>query len=267
MGLSDSEILMPASAADAVRAFGDGRDVVVFGGGTILMPALAYRRYPRGRRTLMLSRAGLSGISEAGAVKIGAMTTLAELAGSGIEPLAAAARDVADPEIRGQATIGGNLSGRPSPEAPRGDLQAALLATDADVAFVTGGEEQTEPVDAFLARANDEPRLVLSVELTRPRRASWLSQRRPHAHSYAVMAVAGAELQDGLRIAAAGVARTAVRLRSVERALAEGASPEQAADRALDGLEPPDDALATAWYRREVLPVLVRRVITQLQGG
>ena len=267
MGLSDTEILMPASADDAVQAFGDGRDVTVFAGGTILMPMLAYGRYPQAGRTLMLARAGLSGISENGTVTIGAMTTLAQIAASGIEPLAAAARDIADVEIRGQATVGGNLCAPPSPENPRGDLQAALVAVGAQVRCAAAGGERTEPVEELLARAQSEARLVLAAEFGRPRRASWLSQRRPHAHSYAVMAVACAELEDGVRVAAAGVGPIAVRLRSVERALADGAAPEQAAGRSLDGLEPPDDALASSWYRQEVLPVLVRRAIVQLQGG
>ena len=258
---------MPASADDAAQAFGDGRDVTVFAGGTILMPMLAYGRYPRAGRTLMLARSGLGGISENGTVTIGAMTTLAQLAASGIEPLAAAARDVADVEIRGQATVGGNLCAPPSPENPRGDLQAALVAVGAQVRCAAAGGERTEPVEELLARAHSEARLVLAVEFGRPRRASWLSQRRPHAHSYAVMAVACAELEDGVRIAAAGVGPIAVRLRSVEWALADGAAPEQAAGRSLDGLEPPDDALASSWYRQEVLPVLVRRAIVQLQGG
>jgi CO/xanthine dehydrogenase FAD-binding subunit len=267
LGLSDTEILMPASADDAVQAFGDGRDVTVFAGGTILMPMLAYGRYPQAGRTLMLARAGLSGISENGTVTIGAMTTLAQIAASGIEPLAAAARDIADVEIRGQATVGGNLCAPPSPENPRGDLQAALVAVGAQVRCAAAGGERTEPVEELLARAQSEARLVLAAEFGRPRRASWLSQRRPHAHSYAVMAVACAELEDGVRVAAAGVGPIAVRLRSVERALADGAAPEQAAGRSLDGLEPPDDALASSWYRQEVLPVLVRRAIVQLQGG
>jgi CO/xanthine dehydrogenase FAD-binding subunit len=268
VGLSDSEILMPSSPEEAVRAFGDGRDVTVFAGGSILMPMIAYGRYPRAGRTLMLARAGLSGISENGKVTIGAMTTLGALAESGIVPLAAAAGDVADVEIRGQATVGGNLCAPPSTEAPRGDLQAALLAAGADVRWAAaGGEERTQPVEEFLASADREPRLVLAVELARPRRASWLSQRRVHAHSYAIMAVACAEGDHGVRVAAAGVARTAVRLRSVERPLAGGAAAEQAAAAALDGVEPADDALASSWYRREVLPVLVRRAITQLRGG
>ncbi|MBV8220033.1 MAG: FAD binding domain-containing protein [Solirubrobacterales bacterium] len=267
MGLSDSEILMPASAADAVDAFGDGRDVTVFAGGTILMPMLAYGRYPQAARTLMLARAGLSGISDNGTVRIGAMTTLAALADSGIEPLAAAAHDVADVEIRGQATVGGNLCAPPSQDSPRGDLQAALLALGAQVRCAAAGGERTEPVEDFLAGRQSEPRLVLAVEFARPRRASWLSQRRLHAHSYAVMAVACTELADGVRVAAAGVGPAAVRLRSVEQALAEGAAPGKAAGGALDSLEPPDDALASSWYRSQVLPVLVSRAITQLQGG
>ena len=267
MGLSDTDILMPTSVDDAVEAFGDGHDVTVFAGGTILMPILAYGRYPGTGRTLMLARAGLSGIRGEDRVTIGAMTTLAQLAASGIEPLAGAARDVADAEIRGQATVGGNLCAPPSREAPRGDLQAALLAVGADVRSAAADGERTEPVEEFLARAPGEPRLVLAVEADRPRRASWLSQRRPHSHSYAVMAVACAELHDAVRVAAAGVGSTAVRLREVERALAEGTDAETAAARALDGLEPPDDALTSAWYRREVLPVLVRRAIVQLRGG
>lgn len=267
MGLSDTEILMPASVDEAVHAFGDGRDVTVFAGGTILMPMLAYGRYPRTGRTLMLGRAGLSGIGENGKLTIGAMTTLAELAASGIEPLAAAARDVADAEIRGQATVGGNLCAPPSPENPRGDLQAALLAAGAEVRCVAAGGQRTEPVEEFLARGESLPRLALRVELARPRRASWISQRRPHAHSYAVMAVACAELDDGVRVAAAGVGPIAIRLRAVERALAGGAAPEEAAGAALEGLDPPDDALASSWYRQSVLPVLVRRAIVRLQGG
>ena len=81
------------------------------------------------------------------------------------------------------------------------------------------------------------------------------------------MTVACAETGDGIRVAAGGVAPRATRLPAVERAIADGAGPEQAAATALDGVQPQDDALASAWYRREVLPTLVRRALEQLQGG
>jgi carbon-monoxide dehydrogenase medium subunit len=262
---SDTEALMPVSEAEAVAGFGDGSDVTILAGGTILMPEVTYGRYPKGGRTLMLHRAGLDAVADNGAVTFGAMTTLDAVIAAGVEPLAAAAAVVADPEIRAQATIGGNLCAAPGVEAPRGDLQAPLLAMGADVRSVGPGGERTESVDEYLAGARD--RLVLSIEVDRPARAAYITQRRPHSHSYSVMAVAAAEVDGTVRMAAAGVAPYGVRLTGVEQALAGGASPADAAARATEGLEPDDDALASAWYRREVLPVLVARAIEQLQGG
>ena len=264
MRTSDTQVLMPASAAEAVDSFGDGRGVTVFAGGTILMPEVSYGRYPRGGRTLMLKRAGLDGVSGDGTMTIGAMVTLSVVASSGLEPLAA---DIADPEIRAHATVGGNLCAPPGRESPRADLQAPLLALDTRVRSAGPGGERTESVEQFLGRAGGEPRLVLAIEVDRPRRASYLSQRRPHAHSYAVLSVACAETADGLRVAAGGTGPRAVRLSAVERALAGGAAPREAATSAADGVDPHDDALASAWYRRTVLPTLVRRALEQLSGG
>src|SRR6266508_3070018 len=59
----------------------------------------------------------------------------------------------------------------------------------------------------------------------------------------------------------------AVRARSVEQALAGGAAHEEAAQKVLDDARPQDDALASAWYRQRLLPVLVRRALDNLGGG
>lgn len=262
---SDTEALIPTSETEAVEAFGDGSGVTVLAGGTILMPDVTYGRYPKGGRTLMLHRAGLDTVTDNGVVTFGAMAALDAVVAFGVEPLAEAAAAVADPEIRAQATIGGNLAAPPGVAAPRGDLQAPLLAMGARVRSVGAGGERTEPVEDYLAHGRD--RLVLSVEIDRPVRGAYLTQRRPHSHSYSVMAVAAADVGGVVRVAAAGVAPSAVRLLGVEEALANGGSAADAAARAGAGLEPPDDALASAWYRREVLPVLTARVIQQLQGG
>ncbi len=264
---SNTEVLIATSEAQAIEAFGDGRGVTVFGGGTILMPMIAYGDYPHATRTLMLERAGLDEIGGDGTITIGAMSRLSRVAASGPQPLAAAAADVADREVRAQATLAGNLCAPPGMEGPRGDLQAALLAMAARVRSSGAGGERTDSIDEFLARAGSEPRLVLAIEVDRPRRAAYLSQRRPHAHSYAVMCVACAETADGVRVAAGGVGPRAVRLGAVERALAGGADPPDAAAGALEGVDPQDDALASAWYRREVLPTLVTRAIEQLKGA
>ena len=262
MGLSEGEILTPVSTADAVQAFGDGRDVTVFAGGTILMPMIAYGRYPSRGRTLMLGRAGLNRISEDGRVEIGAMTTLAALADSGLEPLATAASDVADAEIRAQATLGGNLCAPPSPDGPRGDLQGALIALGARVRTVGPGGERTEAVEDFLDAADS--RLVVEVELDEPRRAGHASVRRPHAHSYTILSVCAAETADGVRIGMTGAGPHGVRARSVEAAFDGGASPDEAAKSVLQDAKPQDDALASAWYRERMLPVLVRRALEDM---
>ena len=192
---------------------------------------------------------------------------MARTPGKSGQPLASAAGNIADIEIRAQATVGGNLCAPPGAESPRGDLQAALLAMGARVRSAGAGGEGVDSIDEFVAGAGAEPRLVLAIEVERPRRAAFLSQRRPHAHSYAVMSVACAETGDAIRVAVGGAGPRAVRLTAVERALADGSAPTQAGAKALDDVEPQDDALASAWYRRSVLPTLVTRALEQLQGG
>ncbi len=238
---------------------------MVLAGGTILMPELNYGRL-RPERVLLLQEAGLTGIHRDGSsLTIAAMTTLADLEDAP-EPLATTARSVADHEIRAQATLGGNLCAPPGGERPRGDLQAALIALGASVRSVGKDGERTEAVEDFLAGGTDD-RLVLEVGLEEPRRAGHASLRRPHTHSYTILAVCAAETSGGVRVGVTGAGLTGIRARSVEQALAGGASPEDAAPKVLDDAKPQDDALASAWYRERMLPVLVRRALDDLEGG
>ena len=113
-----AEVLIPASVDEAVSAFGDGSGVTVIGGGTIVMPEFASGRTSVSK-ALILSRAGLAGIvRDGGTVKIGAATPLEALVGATPDPLSTAAQRVGDYEIRGQATIGGNLCAGPGRETP-----------------------------------------------------------------------------------------------------------------------------------------------------
>jgi CO/xanthine dehydrogenase FAD-binding subunit len=140
--LAEAQVIAPTSRAEAVDAFGDGSGVTVMGGGTILMPELNYGRL-RPDRVLLLQDAGLSGIVRNGSsLTIGAMTTVAELEEMP-EPLGTAARYVADHEIRGQATLGGNLCAPAGGATPRGDLQAALIALGAQVKTAGKGGERS----------------------------------------------------------------------------------------------------------------------------
>jgi CO/xanthine dehydrogenase FAD-binding subunit len=260
MKLSDCEVVVPSSPEEAARAFGDGGGVTVIAGGTIVMPQLTIGRV-RPERAVLLARAGLDGISrENGTLRIGAATPVARLVGDAPEPLAAFAANVGDFEIRSQGTIGGNLCAPPGAETPRGDLQAPLLALGARVRSTGAGGERTDSIDDFLAGGPDG-RLVLDIEVDAPARAGSARVGRPHAHAYSILAVAWAETADGVRVAVSGAGPRAVRATSVEQALAGGADAAAAAERVLDDVEPVDDALASAWYRRRLLPQLVARAL------
>jgi CO/xanthine dehydrogenase FAD-binding subunit len=227
------EVVMAASEAEAVAAFGDGSGVTVIGGGTVMTPLLTHGAlWPE--TVLMLQRAGLGGIVDSivdslvggGTLEIGAAATLAAVADVAPEPLASAAR-IPDYEIRGQATLGGNIM-------IGGDLQTALVAMGAHVRSA----------------------------------GAFVQQRRRHSHTHPVLTVAVARRADGgVHVAVGSLAprAPAVACPSVEQALAGGAGPREAAAKVVDDVSPEDDPLASAWYRRRVLPVLVARALEQLE--
>jgi CO/xanthine dehydrogenase FAD-binding subunit len=255
------ELLTPTSPAEAAAAFGDGEGVTVMGGGTILLPELTYGSL-RPSRVLLLGRAGLNGVDNSnGVVRIGAGTPVGELQDAP-EPLATAARHVADQEIRAVATIGGNLCAAAGQSAPRGDLQAPLLALGARITSAGAGGEQTEDVEAFLESGSG--RLVLSIDVPGGQPFGYARLDRPHTHHYTMLAVTAVKASEGVRVAASGVGARSMRLRGVEAALAAGATAADAAAHAAEGLDLPTDALASAWYRAQMLPLLVQRALGQL---
>jgi len=253
-----TDVVLPASPDEAVFAFGDGSGVTVIGGGTIVMPDISAGRV-RPSRTVLLARAGLAKVSRDGStVTLGSMTPLQELVDLAA-PVGPCAANIADLEIRLQATVGGNLCAGTG-EAPRGDLQGALLAVDAQVRFASGGATTTEPLADFLADRGGK--LVLDVSYEEPAAGAFVALDRPHTHEYTALAVSAARLGDGtIRIAATGAGSSGVRLQSAEAAAAD---PEAAGAAALQDVNLHDDALASAWYREQALPVLVRRALAQL---
>lgn len=261
-----SEVLLPTSPDEAIAAFGDGAGVTVVGGGTILMPELTYGRLRPEKRLLLLDRSGLSGVTRAdGIVRIGAATPVGELE-TGDEPLATVARHVADPEIRGQATVGGNLCAAAGAGSPRGDLQAPLLALGARVRTAGPQGKPAEPLEEFLA-GDRAGRLLLEIAYDDDveRRAGHASLHRPHAHHYSILLVCATRAGGETRVAVGGAGPVAARATSVEQALAAGEPAVIAAHKVLDDVDPLDDALASAWYRRRVLPAVVARALSALE--
>jgi CO/xanthine dehydrogenase FAD-binding subunit len=253
------EALIPTSPEDAAVLFGEGNDLTVFGGGTILLPQIA-TGWLSPARVLLLHRSGLDSLDTDGdVVRIGAMTTIAALIDGTDDLLTRFAEHVADGEVRRTATVGGNLCASHGIGAQRGDLGAPLIALGARVRSTGKGGERTEPVEDFLS-GDRAGRLVLSIEYDRPsgKTASEMMRRR-HAHSYAIANVAVCEANGGLRVGISGVGPLAVRARSVEQS--------RNPDDVLKDVDPVTDALASADYRRKMLPVLVRRAFDQLESA
>lgn len=257
---SAPEVHFPTSPADAAAAFGDGADVTVIAGGTIVMPEISYGRL-KPAKTIVLTQAGLAGVTHGGStVTVGAATPVADLVHLPA-PLGPCAANVADLEIRGQATLGGNVCAGEGHGAPRGDLQGALLALGATARSVGAGGERSEALEDFLA--NRAGRLLLDVSFEQPAAGAFAALDRPHTHDYTALAVSAARASDGtVRVAATGAGTHAQRLPSAE---AKAANSAAAGDAALADVTPHDDALASAWYRSKTLPVLVRRALTQLK--
>jgi CO/xanthine dehydrogenase FAD-binding subunit len=258
-----AHVLFPTSAEEAAAQFGDGSSVTVIGGGTVVVPELT-----SGRRTvtkaLLLARAGLDTLDvDGGTVTVGAglpVARLASLAGD-VKALAECALNVADHEIRRQATVGGNLCAGRGPDTPRGDLQGPFVALDATARSTGAGGEVSEPLEAFLARARR--RLLLDVRFEKPAASAFAALEYPHTQAYTALAVTGVRTAAGeTRLVATGVAGPAARLRSAEAAAGD---PAKAGAAAVEEVEFADDAIASAWYRRRTLPVLVRRVLVELE--
>ncbi len=255
-----TETIVPGSEDEAIAAFGDGVAVVVVGGGTIVVPDLTYRRI-RPSKALMLGHAGLAGIETDGAqVTIGAMTPVQDLVDLPA-PLGPCAANVADFEIRSQGTVGGNLCAGEGAEAPRGDLQGAFLALAATVRSAADGEVVEEPLEDFFGKRAE--RLVLERERRgaggrRLRRSRPAARARLHRTRSVGREGKGRHGSPGRDRGGSWGAR----LPSAEAAAGD---PEAAGKAALEDVSPHDDALASAWYRTKVLPVLVRRVLTDLE--
>ena len=245
-----TEVLIPTSPGDAATAFGDGAGVTVIGGGTIVLPEIT-SGHRKPAKALLLVRAGLAGVTREGTtVTIGAATPVQALVDLPA-PLGPCARNIADVEIRSQGTVGGNVCAGHGADAPRGDLQGALLALGAIARSTGAGGERSEPLADFLAAR--EGRLLLEVSFEEPAAGGFATIDYPHTHEYTVLAVSGARSADGtVRLAATGLA---------DHARLLSGDPDKAPAEVSLG----DDALASAWYREQTLPVLVRRVLAQLE--
>lgn len=261
-----------ASLSEAAGILSGDRQALLIGGGTLVMREVNEGRLTEGMLVRVTDPA-LRQMSTSGArIELGAGVTMAMvLANRDLAVLHAAARAIGGPAVRTMATIGGNLFAG----SPYGDFTVALLALDAQVVLQSGyGSGRAVPLEDFLsARERGGQGLVTAVHFARPQNPAEFHFRktsRVKPKGISVLSIAAhLPLSGGRvaqpRVAYGAMATTPIRARGVERAL-DGKPLDQAAiqlakQAALEGCRPATDAIASEWYRREILPVHLGRLL------
>jgi len=261
-----------SSSSEAAAALSSDRTARYLGGGTLVMRALnegdiSISTVVRANDQAM-TRIDASGPR----IMLGAGVTFARiLAERDLAFLHAPARSIGGPAVRNMGTVGGNLFA----QNPFGDFTVALLALDATVAVQGGFGARDIPIEEFLqSRERQAGALVLSVSCTRPASADAFRYRKiarvkPKGGSVITLAahlpISGGRIA-GARIALGSMAPTQIRAKAAERALEgrplDAATISAAATAATEGTSPGDDALGSAWYRREIVGVHLRRLLS-----
>ena len=260
-----------ATTGEAATLLAADRGARYIGGGTLVMRALnegdltlstVVRVEDRNLATIRVS---------GGRVTIGAGVTLAHiLRERDLTFLHAPVRSIGGPAVRNMGTVGGNLFA----PAPFGDLAVALLALDGVVSVQGSFGTREMGLEEFLAgRDRSTGSLVTSVSCERPSspeafRYRKISRVKPKGASVIALAVhvpnVGGRVSSA-RIAYGAMAPTAIRAKAAERALEgrmlDAAGVVAAVAAAAEGTMLATDAIASSWYRREVVGVHLRRLL------
>jgi CO/xanthine dehydrogenase FAD-binding subunit len=260
------------SSGDAAAALSSDRSARYLGGGTLVMRALNEGDISIST-VVRASDHALTRIDASSArVTIGAGVTFARiLAERDLAFLHAPARSIGGPAVRNMGTVGGNLF---APN-PYGDFTVALLALDAMVSVQGGLGSRDIPIEEFLqARERQIGTLVLSISCQKPGQADAFRYRKiarikPKGGSVITLAAhlpMNGNRIVGARVALGSMAPTQIRARAAERALEgrslDAATINAAAAAAAEGTSPGDNALGSAWYRREIVGVHLRRLLS-----
>jgi aerobic carbon-monoxide dehydrogenase medium subunit len=202
-------------------------------------------------------------------VAIGALTTHEEVHRSDVlrehcPILAHTAGEIGDPQVRHRGTIGGSVAHAD----PASDVPTILVALDAElVVHGPAGDHTVAARDFYrgiFESALGPQDLLTEIRVPRVTGAGWSYQKfNPRAQDWAIVGVAAQVRDGGTAVALTNMGEIPIRAGAVEAALAGGADAAAASEQALEGTSPPNDALASADYRRHLTRVLTRRAIEE----
>jgi carbon-monoxide dehydrogenase medium subunit len=275
----------PSSLAEAIDlASRYGSNARFIAGGTDLLVAMKERETTPEHLVSLNGIDGLKGITAdaAGGIKIGALTTLADIQRSAIVKkqflsLWEAVEVMSSPQIRSLATIGGNLCSA----VPSADTAPPLMALSASLKIVGPKGERTVPVEGFFTGPKQTvcktDEILAEILIPKPKPSSagcYLKLMRRRAMDLALVGVAAyLELEGktkvckGVRIALGAVAPTPITVPEGEAVLMNKPVDEaliaQAARAAGMQCRPITDLRASLEYRCSMVEVLTRRALAE----
>src|SRR6266851_7048212 len=281
MYAADFDYYRAGSVAEAGDLLKKHPGAKLLAGGHSLIPLLKLRLAAPPALIDIGRIAELKGITvRDGTVRIGALTTHADLAASAAlrehcPALAEAAAQVGDPAVRNRGTIGGNVAHAD----PASDLPTVLTALNAR--FALTGPNGSRAVDAngffkgMMATALGEQDLLIAIDVparVKGQGMAYVKFSHP-ASRYAVLGVAATLSVAGGKCTAAAVALGGLvpkpaRAAAVEKALGGQALSGETIARAASqvsqdlGTDILGDIYASAEYRRAVAQVWVKRALT-----
>ncbi len=262
-----------------------GDDCRVMAGGTALMLALRQRMLNPTHVVSLARIDALRGISfDAGkGLRIGALSRHCDVAASSVVQqhfpmLASMAARLANPQVRNQGTIGGNLCyGDPATDPP-----GCLMALDAQVVLANARSERVLSIEEFLVdyyvTAIEPDEVVIELRIPVPaldasgsyvRFLRTAAEHRPLVNVSLLARHSGAQCHSARLVVGASVP-VSRRVNRAEEFLAGKTMTTEVAQEAADivaaDIEPLSDSRGSADYRRDMVRVVTRRTIAGLFG-
>lgn len=282
------ELVEPQSLEEAF-AFLDSADPAIrpISGGTALMLMMKAQVF-RPERLVSLRRLpgpfrGVAVGPDAASIRIGAMTTFAELETSAdvrrhLPAIAAAMPALANVRVRNVATVGGNLAHAD----PHLDLPPIWMALDAEISIAGPQWRRTIPVGELLAGyyettlSSNELIAELIVPIRPDWRSTYVKVTTRAVHDWPALGLALAFKRDGgriadLRIVLSAAVDKATRLAGAENALRgaviDDATLRRAGDAAAAEVTIESDDRGSADYKTHLLQVHLSRAVRSLAAG
>jgi carbon-monoxide dehydrogenase medium subunit len=252
-------------ASKLLNKFGD--DAKVLAGGHSLIPLMRLRLAQPKALVDINGIKDLDHIKESGSkLHVGALTRHVTIQNSAVVKqklpiLAEVAGEVGDNQVRNMGTIGGVMAHADA----AGDYPTIALMLDAEI--VTN--QRTIAAKDFFKDIFTTPlapdEIVIEVVFPVADGPHKYIKFRRRLFDWAIVGAAAQKINGGWRIGLTNVGPTPVRATAVEKALHDGAKPEEAAQHASDGLNPSGDLRASPEYKKHLSRVLTRRAIEQAE--